>query len=323
MTDNQPRDSAWVRFWHEPVRAERLAVTRILFAVALLTDQLFQYLPHLLDFFGPHGVAPAGLFDRWQVRDWRWTILLFNTDDPTTLYTVFFLWVAITIGFLVGWWTRFMNVGVWFLTLCFINRNSLLLNGGDDTLMCGLFLLMLTPSGKAFSLDSWLRRRRGKQPEGPAFVPGWTVRLLQIQLCLIYLSTGLVKLQGTGPLEGTWWDGTSIHYVLNYVTMSRWSFAQLPVPIWLTAIMTYTSVAWEVLFTALVLHPRTRRWALWFGVAFHLGIWFTIEVGWFSFYTLAFYGAWIPGEFWDRIRPWVARLRRARETRSAELAAQP
>lgn len=292
--------SAWTRFWHVPLRAERLAATRILFGVALLTDQLFQYLPHFAEFFGPEGIAPAGLHDRWLLKNWHWRILLLGTDDLAVLYLVFFLWVGVTVAFTLGWHTRLMNVVLWFLTSCFLNRNPCILNGGDDTLIVGIFLLMLTPSGLALSLDA--RRRRSAVP---ALVPAWPVRVLQIQLAVIYLSTGLVKLKGSGVFEGTWWDGTSIHYVLNYVTMTRWSFAQLPLPLWMTAPLTYVSVWWETLFPLLVLQRWTRKWALWFGVLFHIGIYLTIEVGWFSFYTLAFYGVWIPDEFWERWCPEV------------------
>jgi hypothetical protein len=299
--------STWTRFWHEPLRAERLALMRILLGLALLTDQLVQYLPNLLEFFGPDGVAPRGLHDAFQLRNWRVTVLLFNHDDPTVLYTFFWGWVAVTALWTVGFCSRTMNVLVWLATLCWINRNPNILNGGDDTLQVGLFLLMLGPTGRALSIDSWLRRRRTGDT-GPAYTPAWPVRLLQIQLCVIYFSTGLAKLQGEGfssdswwPL-GTWWDGSSIHYVLNYVTMSRWSFAQFPLPFWLTATMTFTSVWFETLFPLLVLWHRTRPWALWFGICFHLGIWFTIEVGWFSFYTMSFYGVWVPDWFWDRLR---------------------
>ena len=260
MPDPPARESAWVRFWHVPLRAERLAGMRILLGGALLAEQFLQYLPHLLEFYGSAGIAPAGLHDRWQLRHWRWTVLFFNSDDPTTLYSVFALWVAVTVGFVLGWRTRLMNVAVWFLTLCFVNRNPCVLNGSDDTLLVGLFLLMLMPSGRAWSLDARrLRRRSREQAAGPAYVPAWTVRVLQIQLCLIYLSTGLVKLKGTGWFEGTWWDGTSIHYVLNYIWMSRWSYAQLPLPFWMTAPLSYVSVWWEVLFPLLVLHRWTRR----------------------------------------------------------------
>ena len=33
---------------------------------------------------------------------------------------------------------------------------------------------------------------------------------------------------------------------------------------------------------------------------FHVGIYLTIEVGWFSFYTMAFYAVWVPEWFWAR-----------------------
>src|SRR5438445_642538 len=61
----------WARFWHQPVRAERLALMRILLGLSLLTDQLFQYLPNLEEFFGPTGVAPRGLHDWYQLAVWR------------------------------------------------------------------------------------------------------------------------------------------------------------------------------------------------------------------------------------------------------------
>jgi predicted DCC family thiol-disulfide oxidoreductase YuxK len=82
--------------------------------------------------------------------------------------------------------------------------------------------------------------------------------------------------------------------------MARWSYAQLPLPFWFTAALTYFSVWYEVLFTPLVLWRRTRNMTLWAGILFHLGIYSMIEVGWFSFYTIAMYGAWIPDRWWQR-----------------------
>ncbi len=313
MTPN-PQLSWWARFWHEPVRAERVALMRILLALALLTDQLFQLLPNLQEFYGATGVAPEGLHDAYQLRHWHWTVLLFNTDQMAIVATLFALWVAATALLLVGWHSRLMSVLVWFLTLCFINRNPNITNGGDDALQVGLFLLMLGPSGYALSVDAWQARRAGKPL--PDVTPPWPVRVLQIQLCMIYLTTGLVKLEGTGFLEGTWWDGTSVHYVLNYVTMSRWSYAQLPVPLWITAVLTYTSVWWETLFPLLVLNRWTRTPALLFGLLFHLGIWLTIEVGWFSFYMFPFYAVWVSDRFWIRRAAQAARAVRAPPTRA-------
>src|SRR5687767_4121351 len=117
MHDRPP--SWWQRFWHEPVRAERLGFMRILLGVALLTDQLFQLLPNIEEFFGATGVAPRGLHDAYQLKYWRWTVLLFNHEDMGVVLPVFFAWVAVTALWTVGLWTRLTNVLVWFGALCF------------------------------------------------------------------------------------------------------------------------------------------------------------------------------------------------------------
>lgn len=293
---NTTLPSVWIRFWHKPVRGERLAIARIAVAATLLADQLFQYLPNLALFFGPNGYAPAGVNDAYLLRAWRWTILFFNTDDMTIIWMAFALWVAVTLMFLLGWRTRTMGVMVWFGALCFLNRNPNLKNGGDDVLQLALFLLMISPCGTALSLDRVRMRKRCPEalPTPPMIAP-WAVRLFQMQLCVLYLATGVAKLRGH-----MWWHGTTLHYVLNDVTMTRWSFAQLPLPIWITAALSYASVWWEALFTPLVLWKPTRRWALLFGVLFHLGIYLMIEVGWFSFYTLTMYVVWIPDEWWEK-----------------------
>jgi uncharacterized membrane protein YphA (DoxX/SURF4 family) len=181
-------------------------------------------------------------------------------------------------------------------------RNHLLLCGSDDTLQIAIFLLMLSPSGRALSIDAWRAARR-KPAVGPTYTPAWQVRLIQIQLCVIYCTTGLVKVKGTGFMEGTWWEGTSIHYAINYIVMNRNSYAMLPIPYWFTQPLTYVTLVWEVLFPVLVLHRWTRRFALAFGILFHVGIFFTMAIGWFGFYMIDLYGVWTSDAFWDRWRP--------------------
>src|SRR5262245_54246152 len=145
--------TAWQRFWHAPVRAERLALTRILFALALLTDQIFQFLPIFSELYGPSGFYPEGLADQWLLTTWRWPILFFNTDNLRWVYPLFFLWMAVTVAFLLGWKTRLMNVALWLLCYAFITRTHALRTGAEDVMMATVFLLMFAPAGYAFALD--------------------------------------------------------------------------------------------------------------------------------------------------------------------------
>lgn len=289
-------ESDWSYFWHRPLRAESLALVRICLGLAMLTDLLFQHLPNLGFFYGPEGVAPAGINDDYLASRWRWTILLFHTDDMTVLYAVFAVWALSVFGMMIGWQTRLMTIVAWFLTLCFLNRNPNLKNGGDDTMQVVLFLLMFFPSGQVFSLDAWLRQRRGLPVN--RWISPWPLRLLQMQLCVIYLTTGIAKLRGD-----TWVDGSSLFNALNDIGMTRWSYVQLPLPYWLTAGLTWGTIVWECGFVFLVLWRRTRLLALLAGIGLHIGIYLSIEVGWFSFYTLAMYPAWIPASWWENHLP--------------------
>lgn len=294
--DRQRIAATWQRFWHEPVAAERLALVRIAAGIALLSDQLIQYLPFLGYLFGPGGMGAEGLNDRWMASNWRWPVLFFTTDDMFVITVTFGLWVISAVLLIVGLKTRWAAIAAWLLTLCFFARNSNVKNGGDDVAQLILFLLMLMPSDRVLA---WGRGKSGAAPIEP-----WGVRLLQIQLCMMYTATGLAKLKG--GLEGTWAKGTSLHYVFNDFSLTRWSYAEFPIPIWVSAPSGYLALAWEVFFIPLVLYRRTRVWALWFGFAFHVVIFLTLEVGWFSVYSLVLYPAWFSdrwiAESWPRWR---------------------
>ena len=164
--------------------------------------------------------------------------------------------------------------------MCFIARNPNLKNGGDDVLQIALFLLLISPCNAALSVDRWLKcksKRESCDQEQMPMIDPWPVRLFQIQLCVMYTTTAIAKMRGH-----TWFDGTSIHNVLNDVTMSRWSYAQLPLPIYVTAPMTWVSLAFEFFFPLLIWNRRIRPLIFLFGVAFHLGIYLMVEVGWFQ-----------------------------------------
>ncbi len=63
--------------------------------------------------------------------------------------------------------------------------------------------------------------------------------------------------------------------------------------------MTWTVLAWEISFPLLVVMSRwTRVAALLFGVAFHLGIGLTMELGFFAPYALCLYLPLAPWEWW-------------------------
>lgn len=293
--------SAWTVFWYKPIAAERLALIRITTAVAVLTDMLVQQVPYYQVLFGPEGLAPRGYSETALLRGWRLTGYVFTTTDFTVYTLAYITWAVVMVLMAFGVKTRVITILGWLLTLAFIHRNFHSKNFGDSVVRISVFLLMFMPSGDALSWDAWRRNGRALLP---TFHAPWAVRIFQIQLCAMYTATGVSKL--TGGTNSTWFDGTTLFYVYNDIILTRVSYAQLPLPAWMSPPLTYLALMWELLFIPLAIWGKTRRWVLYFGVAFHLMVFLTIEVGWFGFYALSWYCAWIPdGWIRNQLYPWL------------------
>jgi hypothetical protein len=164
-----------------------------------------------------------------------------------------------------------------------------------------LFCLLFVDSGAVLSLDSWRARRRGVHPEvdtTSVMLAIWPLRLVRFQVGLLYLNAGLWKL-----FSPVWRDGTALHYALNHNIFHRFPYA-LPDSLgWLLTVGVYMTLAWEISFAFLLWFKWTRPVALVLGVLVHLGIWLGMEVGSFSWVTVATYVAFLDPDWVDqRIR---------------------
>jgi hypothetical protein len=296
--------SRW-RVWTEPVRAERLAALRIGLAAVMLFDVSLSYLPRPSDFFGRGSLGDPAVFP--PSARWEWSLLR-GVEDPAVLTAALWLWAAATVSLLIGSWTRVSAAAAWLLSTSFDNLNPHVTNAGDQVRAITLFYLMLSPCGAAWSLDA-LRRRRN----GPVYVHPWPLRLLFAQMVVIYVCNGLEKAAGVD-----WPRGESLYFVLGDAVITRWSYAQVPVPYALTRALTWVVLGWELGFPLFVCVPwlldnggvRRPRWlfyalrgtwvaALGFGVLFHLGIALGMEIGGFPFYMLCLYLPLVPWERWE------------------------
>jgi hypothetical protein len=269
----------------------------------------------------------------WVKGRWNGQELERWDADHKFLQAALVLWIIATVFMLLGLWTRLSVVVVWLLSISFENMNSYNDNAGDQVRGIALFYLMLCPCGAAWSLDSclarWWGRRKDKwarwlgRPDGPVYVSPWALRLLVFQMAYIYCVNGIYKLAGT-----EWTAGTSLYFVLNDLTLARWSYAQIPIPLWMTQVLSKSVLIWEVCFPLFLLIPWMvaglvlirplrskasvivvrilrilRAVALLFGVAFHLGIFFMLELGFFGPYMICLYAPFVP---WER---WIGRRR--------------
>lgn len=273
-------------WWTKPVRAERLAALRIGLAAWLLFDVLTTYLPNVTTFFGRGSLGEPPLYNwLWTEKRWSWS-LFYGVQDPAYLYLGTLVWIIAIVGLLTGCFTRICAVVVFVLSTSFANLNYNIDNAGDTVRGIILFYLAIAPCGAVWSVDAWRSRR-----PGPVFIYPWPLRLLFLQMILIYWANGLHKLVGRD-----WQHGDSLYYVLADATLSRWSAAQFQLPYWLTRLMTWTVLTWEVSLPALLVWRPVRLVALCFGALFHVGIWVTMELGFFPPYMLCLYLPLLPWE---------------------------
>lgn len=273
----------WNRFWFEPVPTSTLAVYRIVLGVIVFAWTA-TLVPDLMALFGSDGVVARQPDIEYAVGVFTHT----SSDAVVVAVTVVLLGAAGCV--VVGWHTRVASALMFVGVLSLQQRNPLIHNSGDVLILLCTFYLALAPAGAALSLD-----RRRTAPDAPHEFPArapWALRLVQIQICIVYATGVWAKVRGV-----TWNNGTASSYALRIEDLERF-----PVPAFawdnlvFVNLVTYATLALEVLLPILVWNRRARPWVLGAGVALHLSIHYSLLVGFFSLTMLACYVAFVPPE---------------------------
>ncbi len=281
----------WREFWFKPQPAYPLGLVRIAFG-ALMVVWTLSLIPDLFDFFGSDGVAAVQTTNDWGL------FAVWSSDEAVLIG--WWMLLAAAIMLTIGWHSRVAALVIFVLIVSFERRTYFVFNAGDGLIRIEALLLMLSACGVALSLD----RRRAGQPFWSAESQApWVVRLMQVQLSLIYLTSVLVKATGD-----TWQQGTAVSYALRLDDMLI-----LPVPQWLSNdallmnVATWGTLALELAIGVLVWNRRLRPWVLGAGVVMHVVIMLSINVGFFTPAMFVLYLAFVPP---NRVRQFPHELRR-------------
>jgi hypothetical protein len=300
--------AGWNTFWFRPASTSTIAVVRIVFGFVATLWTLSQA-PTLLTFYGPDGVVPAvpGL------GSGAWSLLSVSTSAPVVIG----LW-AVTlvgaVGVMIGFRTRLATVLLFVGVMSFERRDPHILNAGDQLLRMMAFYLIFSPAGDALSLDRW-RRAPDAFWEFPLRAP-WVLRLMQIQLSVIYFATVWAKVGGE-----RWRDGTAVSYVLRIEDYLRFPTPRfLADSVVLVELLTYGTLLLELALAVLVWNRTLRPWVLALGVSLHLSIAYSIMVGFFTLLMLTMYLTFLPPEKADELvrsaRRWLRHRRDRRRSRA-------
>jgi hypothetical protein len=288
---------AWDRFWFAPQPTSTLALFRIAFGLLTLAWTLLLA-RDLLTFFSRDGIVPHQ--PEYLIgTPWTWGLLGGAPGAPVVIALFVFLLVG-CVCVLLGYRTRLASAVVFVALVSFERRNPFVFNAGDALIRVMALYLALAPTGASLSLDR-LRTTRDRFWEFPARAP-WALRLVQIQLSVIYISTVWQKLQGE-----TWPKGTAVSYVLRQTDLLR---VELPTAITaspaVSAVVTYGTLGIELAVGVLIWSRRARPFVGVPAIALHLLVDATLAAALISAAMLTAFVAFIAPETASR---WIDNVR--------------
>lgn len=293
----------WNRFWFTPRDPATLGVIRILAGAMLLYTHAVWTIG-LEDFMGAHPWVPrasAEFIYGPETMRWTWS-LLWWCDTPAKLWTAHAIALAAFFCLTIGFQTRIASVLSFVFCASYANRVIASQFGLDQINMMLALYLMVGPSGAAYSVDRLIARWRAGKPLGlpvPSIMANVAIRLIQIHMCVIYFNAGISKLQGQ-----MWWEGSAIWGAVANLEYQSFDCTWLCNHPYLGALMTHTTVIWEISFAALVWNRMLRPLVLFVAVPLHLGIAFGMGMITFGFVMLygcmAFVEPWVTRAVLDR-----------------------
>ena len=264
------------------------AVLRIGYGLLYLAVLLREF-PHRDEIWGPGSPWSPALARELLARS-GWFSILTLSDRPGYFSCCYAVALLTSVLFMLGWHSRVTSVMFAVVVTSFHGRAMFMTDGGDNFIELMAVYLMFTACGRRWSLDARRLVRASARPgrdrptppvPGPALRQALLVRsllstvvhncgmfVIAAQVCVLYGSAGLYKVQGD-----MWRDGTALHYALNLGLFQPWpGLSHLADEhSLLLAVGCYLTVLIQVAFP-FALFSRTKYAVLMLLLAMHLSI---------------------------------------------------
>jgi len=259
--------AAWNKFWFSDQKLLPLAIFRILFGLITSVTALLL-LPWASDWFGPRAVLSMTTMANQDATTRLGLFTLFPNSEAWAYFLVAamaFLGLALALGFK----TRPTAFLLWIVMNSVHHRDPYLLNSGDTFMRQIAFWMMFAPSGRILSIDYLLSHKDANLVSDlDQTGPGWTIRALQLQMCLLYLQAFWSKVWG--PI---WWSGSAVYYTARIE-----EFYHFPVPpyifdhLWTCQLISFSTLFIEFGLFTFIWVKELRYLFLLLGLAQHLSI---------------------------------------------------
>lgn len=276
---------AWNHFFHTPETFDTIGMFRIVWGALLLISGLLMA-KDARRYYCPGGVLAATRYERLYGKS-RLSLFHVLPDSNVSVYLLLCVHLTSCVLVLVGLFTRISTIVCWATLVTLHHRNPCVVHSGDTVLRLLTFLLMFSHAGDAYSLDHLWRVRGPGTSEGgwsmavdvPHGLRGasenleipadkgspWALRLMQIQVSIVYFRTVFWKLRGK-----RWRNGTAAYYPTQVTSFSRMRLPPVLINRFWIGLATYGTLIVELALGVLVWVEPLRRPVLLAGVAMHL-----------------------------------------------------
>lgn len=242
--------------------------------------------PDMYMWFGNQGLFPSSIHQSFN-QEFRFQIYAFTGYSDLAITIMKVLGLTGGLGLMLGLFPRTSAFFLWLVASSYSWRNSGIHNSGDNLIRIGCFFLMFVRSDASFSVKNYLASHHlwpvGKS-EDLRFIPAWPQRTLQIQLCIVYFVTAILKLQGE-----SWRDGSAVGLVLQLGEFIRFPVPDLLMTSTASSMATYFTVGFELLFPFLVWWPLFRVPMLVCGLFLHGALEWTMNIQLFQWIITSYY----------------------------------
>jgi hypothetical protein len=173
---------------------------------------------------------------------------------------------------LIGWRSRISAGFAWLSHLMLCASGYMTIYGVDQFANIALFYCLWMPVGAALSCDI----SAGRASDAPSIPARIGLRVLQVHLCLVYLTSGIEKAKFS-----QWWNGDAIWRSVNLPEMAQFDMTWLAYVPWLAVLLGWGTLAIELGYAFLIWPRRTRKWTVLATLSLHAGV--AVTLGLYSF----------------------------------------
>jgi predicted DCC family thiol-disulfide oxidoreductase YuxK len=300
-------DRTWSRLWFQNATTTPLEITRIGIGGALLIHYSFAT-AYLFEFWSDAGFMPLSIALRLK-DPWAQSIFYYLTA-PWQLAAFHILFLLCCVAFMVGWRTSWVKWVLPIGKLSYDYRNPVLDYGADMVVSSLLLILCLAPVGRALSLDRVRAVRAAKHGSLAATLPpysspwaGACIRLMQIQMAVIFFYTGVSKIKWE-----EWRNGDAIWMVLSTTDYyNSFYLYVLAHQYWIGVLATYSTIFIEIAYPFLIWQRATRPYMLAAAIFLHLQFALFLALIHFSFVMIMGHMSFLRPEWLHRLGAWWKR----------------